>query len=353
MNLPYLNSATFCRAIKITSVFILVTLVIFLDSVHVVAENNVIDSPLLIQKIGSNRTIVVDANGQGDFKSVQAAINYVPNRNSKWIVIHIRKGVYREKVTIPRNKPYIFMRGDGKGKTSIVWSKISEKSYDSSTFKLEAQHFIAFGISFKNTALTHTTSHKAVAALVGGDKAAFYECAFFSNHNTLYDYKGTHYYDKCYIQGSVDFIFGQGQAIFHDCEILATNDLRHEIGGSITANYRQNHKESSGFIFINGKVYGIGNVYLGSAKGTHSRVVFANTYLSRSIIPQGWTNYTYQGNTDNLYKAEYKCHGPGSGPNNRVHWSKQLTDEDAAPFLSIDFIKGKEWLPAWFSAATF
>lgn len=63
--------------------------------------------------------------------------------------------------------------------------------------------------------MTHIIHLKAVAAVVGGDKAAFYDCAFFSNHNTLFDFKGRHYYDKCYIQGSIDFIFGQGQAMFH------------------------------------------------------------------------------------------------------------------------------------------
>ncbi|KAI3469278.1 hypothetical protein Pfo_025941 [Paulownia fortunei] len=350
MNKPHLHSATFVRAINLTSVFILVTLVIFLDSVHGFSKKNVVDSRLLTQKIGTNHTIIVDAYGQGDFKSVQAAIDHVPNGNSKWIIIHIRKGVYREKVSIPLSKPYIFMRGSGKGRTSIVWSQSSEKNYGSATFKVEAPHFVAFGISFKNTAptgISHTAQNKSVAALVGGDKAAFYHCAFFSNHNTLFDYKGRHYYDNCYIQGSIDFIFGHGQAMFHDCEVFAIADWRVEIRGSITANHRQSHNESSGFVFVKGKVYGIGDVYLGRAKGAHARVVFANTYLSRTIIPQGWTNWSNPGSTDNLYQAEYKCHGPGSASKNRANWSKQLADEEAVPFLSIDFIKGKEWLPAW------
>lgn len=98
MNLPYLHFATFSRAINLTSAFITVTIIlfIFLDSVHGDSKENVIDSPLFTRKIGSNRTIiVVDATGRGDFKSVQAAIHHVPKGNSKWIIIHIRKGVYR------------------------------------------------------------------------------------------------------------------------------------------------------------------------------------------------------------------------------------------------------------------
>jgi len=49
----------------------------------------------------------------------------------------------------------------------------------------------------------------------------------------------------------------------------------------------------------------------------------------------------------NLYQAEYKCHGPGADPENRAPWSKQLTEEEAKSFMSIDFIDGKEWLPVW------
>ncbi|KAL2534728.1 putative pectinesterase 67 [Abeliophyllum distichum] len=322
MHLSYMQ-----HSINVIFACILVTLVIFLDNVHGFSVKNVIDSPLLTQKIQTNRTIKVDANGQGDFKSVQAAIDSVPNGNSNWIIIHVTKGIYREKVHIPRNKPYIFMRGNGRGRTAIVWSENSENNYQSATFKVEAPYFVAFGISFKNdapTGIAHTSQNQSVAALVGGDKAAFYHCGFFSSHNTLFDYKGRHYYDNCYIQGSIDFIFGRGQSIFHDCEIFVIANKRHEIRGSITANSRQSAKESSGFSLCQGE-----------------------GLWHWTVIPQGWTNWSYPGSTDNLDQAEYKCHGPGSASTNRATWSKQLSDKEAAPFLSVDFIKGKEWLPAW------
>lgn len=50
--------------------------------------------------------------------------------------------------------------------------------------------------------------------MVAGDKVAFYHCAFYSPHHTLYDSAGRHYYESCYIQGNIDFIFGGGQSIF-------------------------------------------------------------------------------------------------------------------------------------------
>lgn len=81
----------------ITAVFVAV-LTIWVSSSHDVyglSAETVIDSPLLTQKIGTNRTIKVDINGDGDFTSIQAAIDSVPEGNSKWIIIHVRKGVYR------------------------------------------------------------------------------------------------------------------------------------------------------------------------------------------------------------------------------------------------------------------
>jgi hypothetical protein len=53
------------------------------------------------------------------------------------------------------------------------------------------------------------------------------------------------------------------------------SDKRVKIHGSVIAQNRQSANENSGFVFIKGKVYGIGSVYLGRAKGAYSRVIFA------------------------------------------------------------------------------
>ncbi|XP_061346387.1 probable pectinesterase 67 [Gastrolobium bilobum] len=344
LSLSSLHASTFLLAILIFILFCMPYCVLGYDA------QTVIDSPMLTEKLGINRTIKVDINGNGEFKSVQAAIDSIPEGNSNWVIVHVRKGVYREKVHIPKTKPYIFLRGNGRGKTAIVWSESSSDNIASATFKVEAHDFFAFGISFKNeapTGVAYTSQNQSVAAFVAADKVAFYHCAFYSTHNTLFDYKGRHYYESCYIQGSIDFIFGRGRSIFHGCEIFVIDDKRITIHGSVTAQNRESEPEISGFIFIKGKVYGIGGVYLGRAKGPYSRVIFAKTYLSKTIVPEGWTNWSYEGSTVNLFHAEYKCHGPGATTEGRAPWSKQLTDEQVAPFLSVDYIDGKNWLPVW------
>lgn len=54
----------------------------------------------------------------------------------------------------------------------------------------------------------------AIAAKVEGDQTAFYDCTFKGVQDTLYDAKGRHYFHNCFIQGAVDFIYGDGQSIY-------------------------------------------------------------------------------------------------------------------------------------------
>lgn len=46
--------------------------------------------------------------------------------------------------------------------------------------------------------------------------------------------------------------------------------------------------------------------------------------------------------------GEFNCTGPGSEATKREPWSRQLTQEEADKFINIDFINGKEWLPAYY-----
>lgn len=55
---------------------------------------------------------------------------------------------------------------------------------------------------------------QAVALRVSADNAAFVGCRFLGAQDTLYDHSGRHYYKECYIEGSVDFIFGNALSLF-------------------------------------------------------------------------------------------------------------------------------------------
>lgn len=55
---------------------------------------------------------------------------------------------------------------------------------------------------------------QAVALRISGDQAAFYGCGFYGAQDTLNDDRGRHYFKECWIQGSIDFIFGNARSLY-------------------------------------------------------------------------------------------------------------------------------------------
>ncbi|KAH7315590.1 hypothetical protein KP509_21G056200, partial [Ceratopteris richardii] len=297
--------------------------------------------------------IIVSKDGSGEFSTVQAAIDSVPVQNTKRVVIYIKRGVYREKVFIPSTKPFITLKGENSAITYIQWDDNASTvgkdgkqlgTYGSASVTVKADDFMALDISFKNTApppeKSGAVGKQAVALLIEGDRAAFYRCSFYGAQDTLYDKQGRHYYYKCYIEGSVDFIFGDARSLFVKCHLhsIATPD------GAITAQNRLQPTENTGYSFAYCMVTGTGSIYLGRAWGAFSKVVFAYTYLDNIIRPEGWNDWSIPSNQQKVFYGEYQCFGPGANSSGRVKWSKQLTPEQAKPFLSVAFIDGKQWL---------
>jgi len=307
---------------------------------------------LLESKIAVSNSMVVDSSGHGDFETVQAAVDAVPEDNSKWVYIQINAGVYREKVVIPYNKPNIIFQGTGRETSVIVWDLAADadgSTADSAAFSSFAPNFIAKGIGFRNTAPPAppgVNGKQAVAALLAGDMAAFYQCGFYGAQDTLFDYQGRHYFRNCYIEGSIDFIFGHGQSTYKGCELhaIAVADRGGYLPGSITAQNRATPGENSGFVFIACKITGTGQVFLGRAWGAYSRVIFAYTYMANIIVPQGWDDWGLVDRHGSVGYGEYQCYGPGANRKDRVKWSRKLTATEVQPFLNLSFINANQWL---------
>ncbi|KAJ4847157.1 hypothetical protein Tsubulata_036539 [Turnera subulata] len=293
-------------------------------------------------KLKPCKTIKVDKTGSGKFRTLQKAINSLPVINNCRVVIFVSAGIYREKVDIPAYMAYITLEGAGADKTIIEWDDTADRAdanghplgtYGSATFSVNSPYFIAKGITFRNMAPlppSGALGKQAVALRISADMAAFYRCKFIGAQDTLYDHIGRHYFKKCYIAGSVDFIFGNGLSLYEDCHLHAiTNSF-----GALTAQKRESLLQETGFSFVNCKVTGSGALYLGRAWGTFSTVVFAYTYMDKIITPTGWT----------VFYGQYKCSGPGANYGKRVSWSRELTQQEAKPFISVDFINGHEWL---------
>ncbi|KAE8784326.1 putative pectinesterase 53 [Hordeum vulgare] len=162
---------------------------------------------------------VVSPDGKGNYKTITEAINAVPEKNKKRIILDIKPGTYKEKLVIPMWKPFITFVGNAKNPPIIMWADTAgTKGKDSkpigtlasATLAVEADYFSACGIVIK----PGEEGGQAVALRLFGTKAAFYNCTIDGGQDTLYDHKGLHYFKNCIIRGSVDFIFGFGRSLY-------------------------------------------------------------------------------------------------------------------------------------------
>ncbi|XP_047332018.1 probable pectinesterase 29 [Impatiens glandulifera] len=265
-------------------------------------------------------TVTVDQSGGGKFKTIQDAINSVPDGNNKWFHIIISPGTYNEIVSIPLEKEYIFLEGTTLSKT-IITSDIHSSS-DVATFTSSANNFVAKNIKFQNSYNLHQKNNvePAVAAIIRGDKSAFYNCEFIGYQDTLADFQGRHYYKSCSIEGGVDFIWGFGQSVFEDCKIHV--NVEPNFRGYITAQGRGSEQDSSGYVFLRCVVDGSGQVYLGRGYRASSRVVFIESTFSSVVIPAGWDAWHGEGHESGLTYIEAGCSGSGANSPQRVSWAK-------------------------------
>ncbi|GAB2282146.1 hypothetical protein Dimus_016699 [Dionaea muscipula] len=296
--------------------------------------------------------ISVCQNGTGDYANLKDALSSISLHYTHRVILDIKPGIYREKIYIPRTMPFITFMGDstnppiitGNDTASVTGSEGKPlKTFQSATVAVDADYFLASNIVFENTA-PHQIGNKgeqAVALRISGTKAAFYNCSFYGSQDTLYDHKGLHYFNHCFIQGSVDFIFGYGRSLYENCTL---NSITTKVA-SLTAQKRTDSSLESGFSFKDCKVTGSGHAYLGRAWGDHSRVVFSYTFLDKLVLPQGWSDWHIKSHANwNVYYGEYRCSGPGANMTERVPWARALTAEEVEPFIGTYYIEGDTWL---------
>ncbi|KAF8019353.1 hypothetical protein BT93_G0123 [Corymbia citriodora subsp. variegata] len=295
-------------------------------------------------------TIVVDQSGHGQFTKVQQAIDSIPAKNSVWTHILVKPGIYKEKVIVPLDKPCIVLNGHSARDTVIQWAD-SIEVVESATFTVNAENFKARNIKFQNTYNENTqpgdlnSIKPAPAFQTTADKVSFYECAFIGVQDTLSDLQGRHYFESCYIEGAIDFIWGGGQSYYQRCAINATAAILGGLAGFITAQGRNSDTDTSGYVFNEGTVMGTGTVYLGRAYRQYSRVVFSKTYLSNVVVPKGWDSWKYAGQEQTITYAESRCTGPGADMSERVKWEKTLSSAELDKLTNVNaFVNQDGWL---------
>ncbi|CAL2248940.1 unnamed protein product [Prunus armeniaca] len=304
----------------------------------------------------TNKTsyLCVDRNGCCNFTLVQAAVDAAPALSQKRTIIWINNGIYYEKISIPKNKPNITFQGQGYESTAIAWNDTANSSHGtfySGSVQVFADNFVAKNISFMNVAPIPNPGDigaQAVAIRISGDQAAFLGCGFFGAQDTLHDDKGRHYFKDCYVQGSIDFIFGNGRSFYENCQLISiANSLppgSRNVNGAITAHGRASKDDNTGFAFVNCFIGGTGRVWLGRAWRPFSRVVFVKTTMADIIAPEGWNDFNDPTRDQTIFYGEYNCSGAGANVTMRAPFVQKLNDTQASTFLNVSWIDGGDWL---------
>jgi pectinesterase len=299
------------------------------------------------------------------FPTIQNAMDHHP-----WpgpggrVYIEIAPGTYHERVIITQNHTNITLIGTGKSPEDVVITnslnaKTAGGTFFTETVEINGTGFEADNITFENAA---GNTGQAVAVADRADRSIFKHCRFLGHQDTLFADYGRQYYVDSYIEGGVDFIFGNAAAVFNRSEIHANG------AGYLTAQSRTSPNQTTGYIILNSKVTSSINheaapmdastpgarstasarntIGLGRPWRPYSLVIYINTELPADLNPAGWNNWNNPANEKTAYYAESNSTGPGANPSARVPWSHQLTPAEAKRYLPATFLRGTDnWQP--------
>ncbi len=310
--------------------------------------------------------IIVAKDGSGDYRTIQEAINAVPDNSADRTFVYVTNGIYQEKVMIPASKQNLSLIGQDSAKTILLYNDYAggaggtDNSY---TIDIKPTGFYAENITFQNTwPTTGGSTNQAVALMTEGDKQVFKNCKVVSFQDSHYPKQPNtrQYYLNCFIQGATDFMFGSATAFFESSRINAV------VGGQYLTAPSGTPREF-GLVYNNCQLTANANVpaqsyYLGRPWKDFGKTVYLNTKMGPHIKDIGWAVWATAGDdADNQFTgfyAEYNSMDLTGNPINpiRATWGKKLTLAQAARY-TIDNVfnygtGSDSWNPLPFSTAT-
>lgn len=237
-------------------------------------------------------------------------------------VIQLAPGVYRQKAMI--RTPELTLVGAGSDRTMLVFDDHAKKrhaiGWEYNTFRTYTLAVCADGVSIRdlciaNDALQPEIKGQEVALSVLADRFSMENCRLCSTQDTLFAgplpddligrYEGflldelrrggclRQHYSNCLIEGTVDFIFGCGQAVFDNCEIRSLVDARN--CGYVAAPAHE-LRQSEGFTFRRCRFTcedGVepGSIYLARPWRDHGLCRFADCMYGAHIAPAGFDKW--------------------------------------------------------------
>lgn len=264
-------------------------------------------------------------------------------------VLRLSEGEYREKAAV--FTPGLTLEGAGAERTRIVWDdyakKLDERGVEYNTFRTWTLAVCAGGVTMRDLSVVNDALHpedkgQEVALTVYGGGFAMERCRLTSTQDTLFlgplpadlirRYEGflpdwlrrdmgcTQRFTDCLIEGTVDFIFGCGEAEFENCEIRSLVDTR---GVGYAAAPAHALEQAAGFTFRRCRFTyqeGVapGSVYLARPWRDYGLCVFQDCAYGAHISPAGFDKWNDTGRDKT---ARFYEQPPVKG---RVGWVKKL-----------------------------
>ncbi len=236
--------------------------------------------------------------------------------------IRLSQGTYRQKTVI--RTPGLTLTGAGAGKTVIIYDdyakKLDGQGREYVTFRTYTLAVCADGVTMKNLSIVNDALHperkgQEVALTVYGSGFTMENCTLTSTQDTLFlgplppdliqRYDGflsdelrlggemTQRFVNCLIEGTVDFIFGCGNALFDRCEIRSLKDARNV--GYVAAP-AHSLSQTEGFLFRDCRLTcqeGVtpGSIYLARPWRDHGLAAFENCSYAAHIHPEGFDKW--------------------------------------------------------------
>lgn len=305
--------------------------------------------------------IIVDQNGNGDFKTILEALNSIEN-DTLPVEILIKAGIYKERIEITR--PNLTLIGENRENTIITYDYYAKmkmedgslrRTFRSYSVLLDGQNISVENITFVNSSGFGKEVGQAIAVYAEGDLLTFKNCSFLGSQDTLFTgplppkviepggfigpkefapRNNSHQlYENCYIRGDIDFIFGSATAYFDHCEIFSQN-INEKVNGYITAPSTPQDQE---FGYVFNHCHFTSNcpkesVYLGRPWRNFAKAVFLNCELDEHIKKEGFHDWNKKDAHNTIFFAEYNSFGTGANDSFRESWVKILTKEEAKKY---------------------
>ena len=319
-------------------------------------------------------------NGVPAFHSVGAALEGIPQNGIGRTAILIRNGRYHEKLTVER--PYLTLRGESRDGTVLTYDAAASSpspgggtygTRGSFTLRIVAPDFNAENLTIENafdymanaaksdSDVTKLKGSQGVALMtdMDADRSVFTNVRIVGNQDSLFPNAGRSYFHKCEVQGSVDFIFGAGRAVFDDCDIISRDRHSATNNGYITAPSTP-ASSAFGFLFVHSRLkkespaMPASTVTLGrpwhpyANPAVNPAAAFIECFMDDHIGAKGWDRMSSVDSvgTRTWYEpagarfVEYGTTGPGavSSPSRRV-----LSAEEARTYTPELVLGG--WVP--------